>query len=321
MSIDPSNKGWLAQTANFRKTNLNEIIREHQKASSSLLSMYQAIQPVGLLNGQLFGQMNYPHSDTWNSYDATKVLFADCLISSSLLLFDNKKIQDDAVVDAIIAKAINNISKFYNSVYPEYKVSSRSIFGQKKLPNELAELILEKRIRNVVEGKHKFVEQFFHNGLLFLDIYTFSRWINTQGDEIATGLFKTLLEELRFSVLKIIAAAAHANKEIASEEKNFLDYFLSSAPLPMAKVNEAKSIFQNGIEVRDLDLHPDNTWVVKKYFLEMAIITIWADKVIDPEEMDFLERFRVYLGMNQSDLKNSLLSIKELVPTFDWQEV
>ncbi len=323
MNINAKSKGWLTDTVAFRKANLSELVHENQRASNPLLSIYQAIQPVGLINGQLFGQMIYPGSEDWGSQEKTKVLFADCLISSSLLLFDNQKIKDQFIVDQIISKAVANISKFYSSIYPELNISKRNFFGQKKDSYELAELILEKRVKIVVDTKHKFIEQFFHNGLLFLDIYTFSRWINTQGDEVSSGLFKTLLEELRFSVVKIIASAAHSNKSIEKEEKEFLDYFLNSSSLPSNKIGLARTIFEKGIAIRELDLHPDYSWVVKKYFLEMAIVTIWADKVIDKEEMSFLEKFCSYLELNQADLKNSLLSIKQMAPNqnFEWEEI
>ena len=323
MKINPEKKGWLSQVVEFRRSNVSELLWENEKSANSLLNIYQAIQPVGLINGQLFGQLTYPESSDWNIMDRTKVLFADCLISSSLLVFDNQKIKEEAIVDQIINKAVSNISRFYNAIYPEINVPARNLLGQKKTPLELAELMLEKRVKSVVDGKHKFVEQFFHNGLLFLDIYTFSRWINTQGDEIASGLFKSLLEELRFSVVKVIAGAAHSNKSIEKEEKDFLEYFLRSSNLPSNKISLARSIFDKGIVISEMDLHPDNTWVVRKYFLEMAIVTIWADKIVDKEEMHFLKTLNSYLGLSHIDLKNSLISIREMIPDqhLEWEEV
>ncbi len=321
--INPQKNDWFSETVAFRKANLREVLHENQKTSQALYSIYQAIQPVGLINGQLFGEMQYPNSETWSSLDKTKVLFADCLLTSALLLLDNKKLQDTEAVDKSLANTVANISKFYFSVYPEQKVSTRTFFGQKKSDLRLAGIIIENRIKNVVEGENKFVEQFFHNGMLFLDIYIFSRWINTRGDEVASGLFKTLLEELRFSIVKIIAAAAHANQKIATAERDFLEYFLANAWLPSGKIVEARAIFKKGIEINELNLHPDTTWVVKKYFLEMAIVTIWADKIIDDDEMYFLERFCVYLELSTRDLENSLLSIKEIVPNkqLQWKEI
>jgi len=323
MTINPKNSGWLSELINFRKANLNELLIENTKIRNPLAAIYEAIQPVGLINGQLFGKIIYPNSETWTALEKTKVLFADCLISGSLITYDNSKISDTQFIEETVSKAINSIGVFYQSIYPELKISYTNLFGKRKPDNLLAEAISEKRVKNIIENNSKFAEQFFHNGLLFLDVYIFSRWINTKQDEVASILFRSLLEDLRFSVLKIIAAAAHSNKSIATAERDFLESFIKTAALPSNKVSEARKIFDNGIEIRELDLHPDNTWVVKKYFLEMAIVTIWTDKIIDDDEMYFLERFCQYLELSTKDLERSLRSIQEMIPSkkFEWKEI
>jgi hypothetical protein len=321
MLINPKKAGWFSEVIAFRKANLEELLIENKKALSSLLTIYQAIQPVGLINGQLFGNISYPNSEVWTPLEKTQILFADCVISSSLLNHDNLKIKDDAIADEVIAKTVTNIGYFYQALYPQMGISYNNLFGKRKNANELAEAIFEKRVRSVIDNNHKLVEQFFHNGLLFLDIYIFSRWVNTQRDEVASILFKSLLEDYRFSVLKVIAAAAHSNKSIATAEKDFMESFIKSSYLPTSKIAEAREIFAKGIEIRELEVHPDNTWVVKKYFLEMAIVTIWSDKIIDDDEMLFLEKFTHYLDLSTRDLERSLFSVKEMVPekNLEWK--
>ena len=321
MSINPKKAGWFSELIAFRKANLEELLIENKKALSSLLTIYQAIQPVGLINGQLFGNISYPNSEGWTPLERTKILFADCIISSSLLNYDNIKIKDDAVADEQINKAVTNVGYFYQALYPQMKISYNNLFGKRKNPNELVEAIVEKRVKSVIDNNHQLVEQFFHNGLLFLDIYIFSRWVNTQRDEVASILFKSLLEEYRFSVIKVIAAAAHSNKFIAAAEKDFMESFIRNSFLSGSKITEARQIFAKGIDIRELEVHPDNTWVVKKYFLEMAIVTIWSDKIIDDDEMLFLEKFTNYLDLSARDLERSLFSIKEMLPekNLEWK--
>ncbi len=314
MSINPKKAGWLSEIIAFRKENLEELLIENKKVLSSLLTVYQAIQPVGLINGQLFGNVSYPNSEGWTPLEQTKVLFADCIISSSLLNYDNLKLKEDAVADEVIGKAVTNIGYFYQALYPQLNVSYNNLLFRRKNTAELAETIIEKRVKNVIDNNHKLAEQFFHNGLLFLDVYMFSRWVNTERNEIASILFKSLLEDYRFSVLKVIAAAANSNKSIATTEKDFMESFIKNSFLPASKIAEARKIFNNGIEMSELEVHPDSTWVVKKYLLEMAIVTIWSDKIIDDDEMLFLEKFNRYLDLSSRDLERSLFSIKEMVP-------
>ncbi len=314
MNIEANKRGWITETISFRRAYLVELIEENKKALSSSLTIYQAIQPVGLINGQLFGKVTYPHSQQWSAYDRTKVLFADCLVSSALLSFDEKRMKDEAAIEQAITQVVINIGLFYKTVCPEINVSYSTIFGKRKKPNDIVEAIAEKRAMIAIDPKYKLIEQFFHNGLLFLDIYIFSRWNNTLKDEVASLLFRSILEDMRFSVIKIIAAAAHSNKSLEDSERNYLDLFIKNSFLPSNKAVEARLIFEKGIEIRDLGLHPDSTFVVKKYFLEMAIVTIWSDKVIEDSEMEFLQNFSSYLELSHKDLENSLFSIKELAP-------
>ena len=172
-----------------------------------------------------------------------------------------------------ILKTLDNIGNFYNKIFPEISTSPRTFFGQKKTALELAEKILDKRIEHTAEYADNFWVSFFHNSLLFLDVYIFGQWIHTNADKIVEDFFRYERDELRFSVLKVIAAAAHANDEIAFEEQKLFDLFLDSTNLAADKKIEAHTIFENGIEVESIDLPAENSWILKKFFLEIAILT------------------------------------------------
>jgi tellurite resistance protein len=150
--------------------------------------------------------------------------------------------------------------------------------------------------------------------LLFLDIFIFGQWIHTNADRIVSDFFKYEREELRFSVVKVIAAAAHANASIEYEERKLLEYFLQSAGLSHEKKKEAHDIFEKGIDgVEEINLPTNNSWILKKYFLEMAILTIWADKKVEAKEEVFLKELSHYLGFSDDDLENSMMAIEGFV--------
>jgi len=62
-----------------------------------------------------------------------------------------------------------------------------------------------------------------------------------------------------------------------------------------------------------INLPANNSWILKKYFLEMAILTIWADKKVEEEELAFLKRLCDYMGFNEDDLENSMIAIEGFV--------
>ncbi|HZX73685.1 MAG TPA: hypothetical protein VFE57_04640 [Cyclobacteriaceae bacterium] len=310
--MKPAEKGWLKEYLDFRKDLLKDLNAEHRKAAHPEHSLYRVIQPTGLMYGQPVENDEYPDSKGWNDKDRMKILLAESLISSSLL-FHDKSIKNPDELSEVIMKTLESIGNFYNNVFPELATPTKTLFGRKKTAMELAEKILDKRIDNTDDYSGNFWTQFFHNSLLFLDIFIFGQWIHTNADRIVSDFFKYEREELRFSVVKVIAASAHANKTVEYEERMLLDFFLQSAELSAEKKKEAIKIFEEGIDIEGISLPTNNSWILKKYFLEIAILTIWSDRKVEEIEMDFLKRLCEFMGFSNDDLDNSLMAIEGFV--------
>lgn len=317
--MKPSEKGWLKQYLDFRKELLGDLTAEKRKFAHPEHSLYQVIQPTGLMYGHAVEVLDIPNQEDWNEKDKMKLLLAESLISSSLL-FHDKPINNADDLSKLMVKTLESIANFYNNVFPELATPSKTLFGKRKSPLELAEKILDKRIERTADYSGNFWTQFFHNSLLFLDIFIFGQWIHTNADRIVSDFFKYEREELRFSVIKIIAAAAHANKNIEFEERKLFEFFLQSAGLSPEKKREAVQIFEKGIEVEDINLPTNNSWLLKKYFLEMAILTIWADKRVEERENEFLLRLCEYIDFKEEDLENSMIAIEGFVLEH-WEEL
>ncbi|MBL7873215.1 MAG: TerB family tellurite resistance protein [Cyclobacteriaceae bacterium] len=310
--MNPGETGWLKEYLDFRQELLRDITADRKHSSHPEHSLYSIIQPSGLMYGQPVGSYDLPNSDDWNEKDRMKILLAESLISSSLLFYD-KPVKTPDELSKVIIKTLENIGNFYNNIFPELATPSKTLFGKRKTPLELAEKILNKRIDHTSKFDTNFWIQFFHNSLLFLDIFIFGQWIHTNADRIVSDFFKYEREELRFSVIKIIACAAHSNSKIEPEERRLLEFFLQSTELPHDKKREAKKIFDEGIILEEINLPTNNSWILKKYFLEIAILTIWADKLVEESELGFLKRLCTYLGFTEDDLENSLLAIEGFV--------
>lgn len=306
----PQEKGWLKDYLEFRKDLLKNITA--RKSSHPEHSLYRIIQPTGIMYGQSIGAINIPDIDNWDGKDKMKILLAESLVCSSLLFSDDPVNTPDELSDRIMS-AVENIGNFYNNIFPEMAAPSKNIFGKKKTPMEVAEKILEKRIELTSEMQGNFWANFFHNSLLFLDVYIFGQWIHTNADRIVADFFRYEREELRFSVVKVIAAASHANKEIVFEEKRLFDLFLHSTGLTGEKRKEALRIFEEGISVEELNLPAENSWILKKFFLEMAILTLWADRKIEEAELEFLQSFIRYQSFSEDDLENSMIAVEGFV--------
>lgn len=316
--MDPGTKGWLKEYLEFRQELLMGLTSEGRKSSHPDHSIYRVIQPTGLMYGQPVNTFEHPDSRKWNMKDRMKILLAESLISSSLL-FHEKPVTSPEEMSAVIMRTLESITNFYNHVFQELATPTKTIFGKKRTPLELAERILEKRIEHT-ESKGNFWTQFFHNSLLFLDIFIFGQWIHTNADKIVSDFFKYEREELRTSLVKIMAVAAHANNIVEFEERKLLEYFLQSAHLPAEKKKECQHIFEKGISIEEINLPTNNSWILKKYFLEIAILTIWADRKMEDVELVFLKRLADTLSFSEDDLEISMFAIEGFVLEH-WEEL
>ncbi|MDZ4714026.1 MAG: hypothetical protein SH819_01035 [Cytophagales bacterium] len=316
--MNPGSKGWLKDYLEFRQGLFQTLAPEGRRAAHPDFSLYHMLQPTGLMYGQPVTSGLYTDTVTWKTKDKLKVMLAESLISSSLL-FHDRSITNPEEMSDVMMKTIGRITDFYVHVFPETAISSTTVFGRKKSPVELAEQILEKRIGQI-DIRGNFWASFFQNSLLFLDIFIFGQWIHTNADKLVSDFFKYEREELRVSLVRVMAAAAHANHSLEKEEKKLLDYFLQSAQLSTAKRNECREIFAKGVSVEELNLPTNNSWILKKYYLEIAILTLWADKHVEDTEIFFLRRLADVLSFSNEDVENSLLAVDGFVLEH-WKEL
>lgn len=312
MSLNPGEKGWLTDYLEFRKDMMQSFFIETKEDRHPEESLYRLLKPNGLLYGHpILRQQPDSVEEELSNLNKMKILMAESLINGALILH-HQEVNDEDDFSEVILKTVHNIGDFYNKVYPELSVSSRTFFGRKKSPLEIAEKILEKRIL-LNEKNGDFWVNFFNNSLLFLDIYFFGQWMHANVDKNVAVFFKTEKETLRFSVIKVLAAAAHANRIIEEEEQGLFNYFLASSHLNSKQKEEAKEIFAKGVALSEIDLPTHNSWILKKYFLELAILTVWADRKLEDSEFEFLKEFNAKLGFFEHDLENSLLAVEGFV--------
>lgn len=316
--MNPRTKGWLSAYVVFRKSLLMEVTGEGNRAAHPEFSLYKVIQPTGLMYGQPVPPFSFSEAANWKTRDRVKILLAEGLINSALL-YHEKIVTESAEFDRLLEKTIENVNAFYQQVFPELGASSRTLLGRRKGPLELAEQILERRAEHV-EQNGNFWTRFFNNSLVFLDIFIFGQWIHMHADRVVSDFFHYEREELRTAVVRVMAVAAHANRVVAYEERKLLEFFLQGAGLSSDRRKECREIFEHGLDVEDLDLPTNNSWILKKYFLEIAILTFWSDKKMEQEELDVLDRFAATMGFHHDDIENSLVAVEGFVLEH-WKEL
>jgi len=305
-------KGWLKDFLDARRERLVASFSDARgRNTHPEHSLYRVIQPTGLMYGLSFDEET-PSDHPTEHRDRLKYLLAESLIASSLVSSD-KPVATPEELESLMSMTLEKIGSFYNSIFPEIATATKTLLGRRKSAVEIVEQVIDRRIDYTARFADNFWSYFFHNSLLFLDVFIFGQWVHTNADRIVADFFRYERDELRFSVVKVIAAAAHANHEISFEERRLYDLFVESAELSNTHKKEALKIFEEGIAVEDINLTSEHSWILKKFFLEISILTIWADKKVEKIELDFLKRFCHYLGLSDEDLENSMIAIEGFI--------
>lgn len=319
--MNPSQKGWLRDFLTFRKNIFvrSEEFEKTRQGQNPDQSFYGLVQPTGIMYGYPYFISDIRDHDKWSPVDKVKVLLADSFINIAEL-YNEKPIDSEEDFWQLMHSTMESVNDFYNGVYPELSTSTKNWLGQKKDTLSVTEALLEKRVRHTFKDEHNFWTEFFHHTQLFLDIYIFGQWSHTQPDRVLLEFFKEEKEELSYNAVKVMAAAAHANEQIESEEEKLFEHFIDNSGLPAEKKRVAYEYFEHGPGIQDIPVDPTDPWVIRKFFLELAILTVWSDKKIEAVEWTFLTDFNTSLGFSDEDFDSSMIAVEGFVLQ-NWEQL
>ncbi len=312
--MNPSENGWLKEYLEFRKPHPINIKGYKLKGRDSLL--YKIIQPTGLIYGHPIHAPGLKHAkeQRWNSLGKMKIILVESFFHSALLTSRQHPVTADEW-DNFYEHTAQSIGNFYCHINPELLKKKFYLF--KKIEStdfRFTEKILQRQLFIKARWDSLWVS-LFKNSLLFLDTFYFGEWKVGRTNNI-----KSHRDGMKMMLLKIIAAATHANHILKSQQKNVFFDFLDSYNLSKDQTKILKDSFREEITVDDIDLTLADTWLLKRFVLELTILMIWADKVVADEERFFLIKLANKLGLKEIDLDISLISIESFVVE-NWKEV
>ena len=322
--MKPSKKGWIKDYLlilhdSYKTPGFNTHFFQEFRNLAPDRKLYKLVQPSGLMYGHpIRPPGNYKlNMSNWNEAERMKFILLDCLINEAIL-FTPEKIESNKQFEEFIHHSIKMIFDFYQQTM----FSRNDIFEGKrkeKSENDLVNNILDQRIQVRSKLTKNFWSGFFQNSLLFLDIYQFGQWLNTTKSN-NEKTFTEVQENLRLGILQTIASAAWANDVIEEEEKTLFSFFLQSANLNPENQKLAKAML-NDINRQDhLPKLTDEPWIIKKYILELAILTVWADRKVEETEQEYIKDLAKKLNISKTELEGSLLAIESFVISH-WKQI
>jgi len=312
--MNPSEKGWLKEYIKFRAPHPIDLSQYHIEDQDSLL--YKIVQPTGLIYGHPIHAtgIRHPKEQRWNSLGKMKIVLLESFLHSASLKQDRLPESKNDWQD-FYSETSQSIGQFYSVLDPQIIKKRFFIFNKPKIEAaRFTEQILHKRLF-LKSRWDNFWASLFQNSLLFLDTYYFGEWW--------AGKFHNMKwhkDAIKILLLKVIASALNANQIIQRGDRNMFFTFLNSSNLSKSQSKIAKEAFRDGITLDQIDLRQADTWLLKKYILELAILMIWADKVINMEARAFLNQLAKRLGFSEEELDISLIAIESFVIE-NWKEV
>ncbi len=319
-------KGWFKKYLKFREENPFDLnfptqnlrIRESAPDQKHDEAIYAFLQPTGILYGfplsLPFQDLEFPNQKYFDEEDIGLLVFLESLYAC--LLFEKQEIESQRAEEVSFKGLVQPTMEFFlrthDNLYVQRK-KIKSIF-QKGTKDDLYhrfEMVLKKRIHLGAKGSE--MAHYFSNSLLLIDLYFALIWQREKREE--TGKkpeqeqIASRIVNLHEGLLDIVIAATHANKTIEKEEKKIFEQVLDSSDLNRSLRKKYREKFQNGIGVKDI-LVEDLPWLIKRFYLEMGLMTVLSDEVLEDSESEFIEALAQKLGFDKDDLDQSKLAVE-----------
>jgi hypothetical protein len=303
MVITPNSKGWIKKYFSIIE-NYEETLNSFP---GSILSaeelIYAFLQPTGFLYGHptkfVFLQEDFLPKFTVE--ESFKVLLLEGLVLVDHIKggkFDRKSL------DLSITRFVN----FYEKTNLEKSKKSWLNFSKLDTYGKL-ESIISQRVEIKSSITSRLATSYLYNSLLFHDLLLYQDFLDSSCE---TDLcYKR--GEIMLDLVKIVALAANADNEITDEEKSVFKSFLVSANLDSDRKKIAEDFFENPHSIDEMDFALEDSWLLRRYVLEIAILTIWSDEGVKEEEIEFLDKLTLKLGLDEDDKDKSFTAIQSFV--------
>jgi len=303
MGISPSSKGWVKKYFSLIE-NYETVL---QKFPGSILNseelVYAFIQPTGLMYG-------HPTSFVFLDDEFIKRLSLDesfkILLLEGLFLVDY--IHKGKINHANLEESLTRFVSFYESTQLEKAKKGWLNFSNLDV-FEKVESIISQRVKIKGNIANKIVSTYLYNSLLFHDLVLYQDYLTVNNSF-------NLVEkrsEIMLDLVKIVALSAKSDGYISDEEKGIFKIFLASANLNSNQKHEAETFFETSKSLADIDFIFEKSWLLRRFVLEIAILTLLTDTGLSNLEQQFLIDLTDKLNLKIADRDNAHIAIQSFV--------
>jgi len=301
--MNPSKSGWIRKYFSLLKDYRESLDNFPGSILSAEELFYAFLQPTGIMYG-------YPTSflflDNEMMANLSRQEMFKVLLLEGLILTDHLK-KGSFDQDSLEA-SVTDFVTFYEET--EIEKAKKGWLNFKNLTVfEKLESIIDQRVDIKTSFSHKLWTSYLYNSLIFHDLVLYN--------EYHQGVDPSFLVERRkrveSDVIKLIAVAANVDGVLAEEEEAIFEVFMASADLDREEREEAQLFWEAKKGLDDIDLTYERTWVLNRYLLEIALLTVWSDRVVVESERLFIINLTEKLGIPLEEMDTSFTAIQGFV--------
>lgn len=300
--IATRSKGWINKY--FELVQKKEIHLEYsQHGGISKLSFAHLIfANTGLIFGLPHKLIFSNHLDTksWTNEEKLKLLLFEGHLFIYLLNSDGDFNKEDFLLKLYQFYSTSNINSSNETQDENLKIEDVS----KKL-----EKIFSKR----VAIKSRWIENKWwinslSNAFVYLDVLLFDDYCFNHNS-------KAICDYANYAkyALLILRLSSESDGEMEKQERNIYDVFLASADLSDQDKDDVESMLADQKTLTDIPEWVNEHWLLKRFYLDLSILTVLSDDELTSDEMEFLNICHNQFDMTDDELEENIGIIERLI--------
>jgi hypothetical protein len=301
--MNPSKSGWIRKYFSI----LDDYRQNLDQYPGAILSpeelFYGYLQPTGIMYGfpTSFLFLENDFMEELSREEAFKVLLLEGLILTDHLKKGTFNLE-------ALEVSIEAFVRFYEETEIEHAKKGWFDFKNQSTYEKL-ESIIAQRVDIKTSFSNKLWTTYLYNSLIFHDLILYHEY----HDGVPAETLKLKRNQLALDVIKIIALAANADGQLTDEEEAIFEVFMASAKLNREAREEAQRFWEGEKGMEALDLSYDRSWVINRYLMEVAVLTVWSDRLVVQAEKDFLKQLTKQLDIPEEEKDKSFIAIQAFV--------
>ena len=299
--LAPGSKGWINKYFDLASKGEFEIKLNAPEGLNNKEYLHYAMLKSGMVFGFASELLFADKLDAnhWTTQEKLKVL----LLEAHVFIYEQE-----------IGNTLKNKNQFKARLLEFYgKHNASAISGLfrifiKEKEDERIENILTKRLEvkgNLLEGKFCF--NYLSNAFVYLDVILFREFLRNRKESFSQ------YSELAQKALTAISLAAFSDGEVHEQEKAIFQIFLASANLSDQQKKIAQERFKKGAKIEDLGEIAQSSWLLRRFVLDLSVLTMFANETTSPDEYAYFESFCEYLEVPQKEVNMAIAMTENFV--------